>query len=256
MNILVVNDDGIESQGIKALVESLASVADVFVCAPDGQRSAKSQAITIRETVYVREVEYPGAKGALITSGTPADCTKIGLQFFEEEGNKIDMVYTGINMGSNLGLDTLYSGTVGAAMEAAITGVQAVAVSVDSHEATHYDLAQQLAVDVIGKVYGVLTPSTIININVPDLPREEVKGIRYTTLFGERYYNDSFKSVDESSEAGSGYQLSGEPAEFTTSTDDYDLPLSVQGWATITPLKYDYTDYEMMNAIKGWNLNI
>ena len=86
MNILVVNDDGIRSPGLRALVDALSEKADVFVCAPDGQRSAKSHAITLDENVLVQRVVYPGAKGALQTSGTPADCTKIGLQFFAEEG--------------------------------------------------------------------------------------------------------------------------------------------------------------------------
>ena len=95
------------------MVRALSEAADVYVCAPDGQRSAKSHSVTLGQPVTIQPVNFPYAKEAYQTSGSPADCTKIGLQFFEEAGIKIDMVYSGINMGSNLGRDTLYSGTVG-----------------------------------------------------------------------------------------------------------------------------------------------
>lgn len=250
MNILVTNDDGIKSPGIEALVAALSKVANVYVCAPNGQQSAKSQSITLGETVCVEPVDFPHAKGAYQTSGTPADCTKIGLQFFEEAGIEIHMVYSGINLGSNLGKDTLYSGTVGAAMEAAIDGYHAVAVSVDSHEATHFDTACQLAVDVIDLVYDKMDKHTVININTPDLPREEIKGIRYTIL-GDRYYDDKFKLVEDNK-----YRLTGEPADFSKHPENFDVYAAHHGYASITPLHFDYTDFEKLETVKKWSLNI
>ncbi|MGF6376004.1 5'-nucleotidase [Clostridiales Family XIII bacterium PM5-7] len=250
MNILVTNDDGIQSPGIKALVAALSKVADVYVCAPDGQRSAKSQSITLGEMVNIQAVEFPFAKGAYQTSGTPADCTKIGLQFFAEKGVTMDMVYAGINMGSNLGKDTLYSGTVGAAMEAAVDGYHAVAVSVDSHEATYFDAACQLAVDVIDLIYGKLDKHTVININTPNLPKEEIKGVRYTTL-GDRYYDDQFKRVEENQ-----YMLTGEPGDFSCYPEHFDVCAAHYGYASITPLHFDYTDYSKLDTVKKWSLNL
>ena len=123
IHILVSNDDGIRATGITALIKALSSRegVNVYVCAPDGQRSGNSQSISLNGTVYVSEVKVDGAKLAWQTSGTPADCVKIGLQKCEELGLEIDMVFAGINMGSNVGKDTLYSGTVGAAKEAAVS---------------------------------------------------------------------------------------------------------------------------------------
>lgn len=250
MNILVVNDDGIQSKGIWHLVQALSKAADVYVCAPDGQRSAKSHSITLGQEVIIQPVDFPGAKGALQTSGSPADCTKIGLQFFAEEGIKMDMVYSGINMGSNLGMDTLYSGTIGAAAEAAISGVQAVAVSADDHEATHFDTACKLAVDVIDHVYGKLDPSVVVSINVPDLPAEEIKGVR-TALLGGHYYDDRFHRVE-----GSRYALSGQPADYSDSSLDYDLAAVYAGYATITPLRFDFTDRGSFETVEKWGLTI
>lgn len=246
MNILVVNDDGIGAPGILALVDALSHIADVYVCAPDGQRSAKSHSITLSERVQIRKVDFPGAEGAYVTSGTPADCTKIGLQFFEEEGIKIDMVYSGINMGSNLGKDTLYSGTVGAAAEGVFENRHSVAVSVGSHNARDFRVAQDLAVAAADKIYGKIPTSVLININVPDVPPEEIMGVRVVPL-GDRYFNDGFKCVE-----GDGYELGGAPYSQELYCRNSDMEAFAQNYATITPLKFDLTDYAYMEKIKGW----
>ena len=249
MNILVVNDDGIQSPGLRALVDALTTKADVFVCAPDGQRSAKSHSITLGENVSVVSLDYPGAKAALQISGTPADCTKIGLQFFEEDGNPIDMVYSGMNLGSNLGWDTLYSGTVGAAIEAAMSGIHGVAVSVASHNASHFDAAGQLAADLIDKVYGNMDPHVVINLNVPDLPKEQIKGVKVVTL-GQRYYDDKFHLVE-----GNQYALSGYMADYSAS-GEVDVTAVHDDYATITPLQFDFTDKKNLDTVKEWNLSL
>ncbi len=250
MNILAVNDDGIQSPGLAALVDSLSAVANVYVCAPDGQRSAKSHSVTLGQNVLVQPVRFPGAKEAYQISGTPADCTKIGLQFFQEAGIHIDMVYSGINMGSNLGRDTLYSGTVGAAAEAALSGYHGVAVSVDSHEAVHFETAGKLSVDVMDQVFGKLDPSVVISINVPNLPKEEIKGVKCVPL-GDRYYDDKFHLTE-----GNRYMLSGEPADFSGSGKEIDVTAAQEGYAVITPLQFDFTDYKNLETVKKWGLNI
>ena len=250
MNILVVNDDGIETAGIKALAKALSTVADVYVCAPASQQSGKSQSISIKTEVFVEKVDFPFAKGALSTTGTPADCTKIGLQFFADQGHPIDMVYSGINHGSNLGRDTLYSGTVGAAMEGAVSGHHSVAVSVDSHQASHFDVACQLALDVIDFVLKETSADTVLNINVPDLPREEIRGLRYTVM-GGRYYIDSFAPRESG-----GYVLDGEPGDLSELSEEYDVKAVTEGYASITPLHFDYTQYDMVEKVAGCGLTI
>lgn len=251
MNILVVNDDGISSPGLSALVRGLSEAARIFVCAPDGQRSAKSHSITLGQPVTIEKTEFPGAEEAYITSGSPADCTKIGLQFLAEKGIQIDMVYSGINMGSNLGRDTLYSGTVGAAAEGALNGYHAVAVSVDDHEAVYFDTAVKLALDAIPLIYGNLDKSVVLNINVPNLPREALKGIKYLRLGNRRYYDDKFHKA-----GGSSYTLSGQPSEEPAEAEETDMAAAAQGYAVITPLQFDFTDYRNLENVKKWSLNI
>lgn len=247
MNILVVNDDGINSTGFRALVDALAEVADVYVCAPSCQQSAKSHSITLGKAIAVREVKYDGAVKAYEVDGTPADCTKIGLQFMEEQGIKIHMVYSGINLGSNLGRDTLYSGTVGAASEAALAGVHGVAVSADSHQATHFETAKKLAVDVIDKIYGRLDTKIVISINVPDLPEEEIKGVHLAPL-GNRFYDDRFYKNEEGN-----YELSGKPSGLEIHPGCCDVREVAENYAVITPLQFDFTDYKAMEEIKEWD---
>ena len=145
MNILVVNDDGINSRGLRELVETLTCKGDVYVAAPDGERSGFSRSITLGRKIHVKPREYRGANGAYAVDGTPVDCAKVGIQFFGEAGIEFDIVYSGINLGSNLGRDTNYSGTVGAAIEAALSGIPAVALSVDSHNPEYYGAARRIA---------------------------------------------------------------------------------------------------------------
>ena len=180
MNILIVNDDGITSRGLRELVDALRPHANIYVCAPDGQHSGASQSLTLTEPIRVYDFDYPGAEAAYAVTGTPTDCTKVGLQFYHERGIDMDMVYSGINIGSNFGKDTLYSGTIGAAMEAALSNVRAVAVSVDSHSATHFEVACEVAAAVIDKSMNELTPDTILNINAPDLPPGGRAGHRHS----------------------------------------------------------------------------
>lgn len=255
INYLVSNDDGIEAPGIRALVDALSTQENVkvYVCAPDGQRSGNSQSISLNSTVFVEETEMQGAEIAWKTTGTPADCVKIGLQKCEEMGIELDMVFAGINMGSNLGKDTLYSGTVGAAKEAAVSGYKTVALSVEGHHCTHFEGACKIALDTIKKLKDQFTPSVILNINVPDLPVEEIKGVKYTRL-GPRYFQDRF--WDHADDGPGAYRLDGIPNDFSDLNDEYDVWAMQQGYASITPLHFDYTDYNVLEEIRKCNLEI
>ncbi len=253
MNVLVANDDGIEARGIKELVKALSDKASVYVCAPDGQRSASGHGITVSTHITAQETDFDGAELALKLSGTPADCVKLGMKILADRGVNIDMVFSGINHGGNLGTDTLYSGTVSAAIEGSICGVPAVAVSVNSHQAEHFEYACHLAVEALEKSRGKISPDTVLNINTPNLPREEIKGLKYTTL-GNREYKEFFTPVD----IGDGvkaYRYTGEPVIYEGLPDTIDVIAMQEGYATITPIHRDLTDYKMLDEIKKWRID-
>ena len=155
-----------------------------------------------------------------------------------------------MNKGSNLGKDTLYSGTVGAAMEGALHNIRSVAVSIDSHEAEDFSVACEVAVDVVDFVLNKTTPDTVLNINVPLLPKEEIRGIRYTRL-GERYYDDVFEPDGEG-----GYYLNGEPKLFPDPDRIYDMTAVSEGYVSITPMTFDYTQVDMLETVAGCGLKI
>lgn len=252
MNVLVANDDGIQAQGIKELVKALSEVAVVYVCAPASQRSASGHGITVSEPIIGEEVEFEHAALAIRISGTPADCVKLGMRLLENKGIKIDMVFSGINHGGNYGTDTLYSGTVSAAIEGSICGVPSVAVSVNSHEAEYFDYACELAVETLQKAGDKMSPDTVLNINVPHLPKDEIKGLKYATL-GDREYKEHFVPVP-SEDGRMMYRYTGEPVVYEGLPNTIDVIAMQEGYATITPLQRDLTDYRLMDKIKEWRI--
>ena len=253
MIILVTNDDGIEAQGLRELVKALTerAGAEVYVFAPDGQRSAASHAITLRTPVALWPVEVEGAMGAFALDGTPADCVAIGLKYLEKQGVDVAMVFAGINHGSNVGTDTIYSGTVGAAMEGSIQGYPSVAVSVDNHWAEHFAYACDLAVDTVVKTGGKWDSRVMININTPDLPAEEIKGVCYTRL-GEREYINDVQIETEGEKTTFVY--GGEAVLYESDENDIDVIAIENGYATITPLKKDMTAYEAGDMLADWRI--
>lgn len=253
MNILVSNDDGIQARGIQELVKALSQVAKVYVCAPESQRSASGHGITVSKPIFIEEVEFEHAEYALRTSGTPADCVKIGMRVLEQKGIKIDMVFSGINHGGNLGTDTLYSGTVSAAVEGTLLGVPSAAVSVNSHEAEHFEYACELAVEAVKKAYGKMSAKTVLNINTPNLPKEEIKGLRFTTL-GPREYKEVFVPV-ETDDGRTGYMYTGDPVVYDDLPETVDVIADQEGYASITPLHSDLTDYKLAEEISDWRID-
>jgi 5'-nucleotidase len=253
-NVIVANDDGIQSEGIRHLVETLSAVADVYVCAPEGERSASGHSITIRNPIVMEEVEVAHAKGGMRFSGTPADCVKMGIRFLKEKGIDIDMVFSGINHGGNLGTDTLYSGTVAAAMEGVLCGVPGIAVSVDSHRPAHFGTACRLALDLFEKVKAGIPDGMVISVNVPNLPADEIKGLKCARL-GMRQYVEQFEeTINELGQTEYWYR--GLPIVYDCETVVNDVTAMQQRYATITPLKFDLTDDTYLDEICGWELKI
>lgn len=251
MNILVSNDDGIKARGILELVKALSTVADVYVCAPHVERSAAGHSITVREGLEAKEVPYEKAKLALEINGTPADCVKLGALLLEKRGIKIDMVFSGINHGGNIGTDTHYSGTVSAAIEGCICGIPSVAVSVNSHTPLHFEVAAELAVQTLQKAEGKLDRKTVLNINVPDVSKEEIKGVKVTTL-GPREYVGCFENKVVEKDGLSQYWYRSEPVIYDDLPEHYDVIAVQDGYASITPLHYDFTNYELVDEVKSW----
>ena len=254
MNILVSNDDGIGAEGIKRLAAALTKMGDVYVFAPDRQRSASSHALTIGKNLTVTGTDFPGVSEAYYVDGTPADCVKLGIYTLRERGIDVDIVYSGINHGGNLGSDTMYSGTVSAAAEGAFFGKPAVAVSVNSHNPHHFDGACILAERVLPFALKTGNQRKVVSINVPDIPAEEVKGVAAAKL-GLMQYAERFNVVGET-ESSRTYQYSGSPVEPPNGSDDTDASLLRRGYAAISMIKYDLNDYEGLNTIKKWRIKL
>jgi 5'-nucleotidase len=253
-NVVVSNDDGIESEGIRWLIKTLSQVADVYVCAPEGERSASGHSITVRNPIVMEEIEVPYAKGAMRFSGTPADCVKMGMRFLREKGLHIDMVFSGINHGGNLGTDTLYSGTVAAAIEGVLCGVPGIAVSVDSHRPQYFDTACRLALELFEKVKTGIPDGIALNLNVPNLPAGEISGLKFARL-GMRQYIEQFEETINQ-KGQTEYWYRGLPVIYSCDEVSNDVTAMQQRYATITPLKFDLTDEIYLQKISDWELKI
>lgn len=237
-NIFVSNDDGINAEGIRKLVTSLSAYSKVYVSAPMYQQSAKSMGITISRSMKARRVSLAGAEMAYELDGKPVDCVKFGLQMCREEGVQIDYVITGINHGSNLGTDVLYSGTVAAATEGALSGYKAISLSNTNHMAKNFDYVCEMVPGLL-KLADELEPQTILNVNVPDLPKFEIKGVKMRPL-GQRGFDVVF--INEKGEPEDEYRYDGFVIDYSAESDDTDITAVRDGYAVITPLTTDRTD--------------
>lgn len=250
MKILITNDDGIGAEGIGRLTEALASVAEVFVFAPDSQRSACGHGITVTVPIEVKEFSMAGATAAWSISGTPADCVKLGLRILKDKGLAMDYVFSGINHGSNLGTDTLYSGTVSGAIEGVINGIPSFAVSVNAHYPKYFEASCQLAIKALKTAGGKLDSGTVLNINLPHAETSKVKGVRVTRL-GAREYDEDFV-IQNTDDGSTSYLYAGEPVVYSGLPDDIDVIAVQDGYASITPLHYDLTNYKLVKMVESW----
>lgn len=250
MNILVVNDDGIDARGIYELVKALSAEANVYVAAPHHQRSASGHSISIGKTIEIREVSFDNAKLAFEIEGTPADCTRLGLGILKDRGIKIDAVFSGINHGGNLGTDTYYSGTVGAAREGSFCGIPSVAVSVNDHAAIEFEAACQAAVNILRENIPTLDPNIVLNVNSPHLPPEQILGTLYTRL-GPREYEEMFELCKSAALEGKmAYRYSGAPVVYDNKDLSIDVIAMQENYLSITPLRWENTDYEYLDCFE------
>ncbi|HNZ33308.1 MAG TPA: 5'/3'-nucleotidase SurE [Candidatus Cloacimonas sp.] len=245
MKILLVNDDGILAPGIRALYKELKNAGHkITIVAPDSERSAASHSLSIRKELKVKKI----ADNEYAVSGTPVDCSIIALQKILAE--PVDIIISGINAGQNMGEDVLYSGTVGAAMEAALLGNRAIAISITSYKNQRFDVAAHwmrklldLGIDKQAEEYGVL------NINVPNLPIEEIKGIRLTRTGHRKYYN--FVKVIKENDDGFVYEVGGDIPVWDNQTGS-DAEAVNNGYISLTPLGFELTKSDTYPRILNW----
>ncbi len=250
MKILISNDDGISSTGIAALVKELKKIGDVTVVAPATEQSAVGHAITMKYPLRVTEYFVNGEFFGYAVDGTPADCVKIGIRNIMKDTP--DIVVSGINLGSNAAINIIYSGTVSAAREAAIMDVPAIAVSVASHDATHFDYAARFSAELALKVVqNGLQTGTLLNVNLPDLPENEIKGVLITQQ-GKSKWDDIYEErIDPYGKKY--YWLTGNLVETDYSLEADYFALKNK-YATVTPIHFDLTDYKTFEILKNWYL--
>lgn len=235
MKILLVNDDGIDAIGIDTLRHALCPSHTVYIVAPDRQRSAASKSMTLNTPLRAKPVLIDGVEAAFAVDGTPVDCARLGLGNLVPE--QPDLVISGINIGPNLGSDTLYSGTCAGAQEAALVGVQAIAMSIDHRSPIHYETAAAATLRMIDIVRRHPLPyGMFYNVNVPDLPQEEIKGWRMTGLGVVRYRKDYVQCFDPLDKPY--YWAPRERMPYDPEADN-DIAWMKKGYITVTPMGYD-----------------
>lgn len=248
MKILLTNDDGIYAEGLCALYNALIGDHEVYIVAPEAERSAVGHAITIHYPLRVKEVRRGKHFWGYAVSGTPADCVKLAL--YEIVG-PVDLVISGINRGANVGINVLYSGTVSAATEARILGYPAVAVSIDAYEDIDYCFAGYFIHQFV-KSYGrvIKEYNLCLNINIPHLNPHEIKGIRIVRQSTAKLKEIFEKRVDLH---GKVYYWQG-AEEHTETEPDTDVIALREGYITITPIQFDLTSYKELQLLTEENL--
>ncbi|MFZ2098120.1 MAG: 5'/3'-nucleotidase SurE [Anaerolineales bacterium] len=256
MNILVTNDDGVNAPGLLSLAQAMLPFGNVKVLAPDHNWSGSGHVKTLDRPLRVKEVKLTEKLTAWASDGAPSDCVALALLGFFEE--KIDLVVSGINPMPNLGHDVTYSGTVTAAMEALIWSVPAIAFSLGSVEngleISDYAPAAHLAQNVVEAVIqNGLPDGTLLNVNIPMLPEDQIKGFR-TTRLGLRVYRDRLdRRMDP---RGRPYYWIGGDTPTGIPEDGTDIGALSDGYVSLTPLQLDLTAYNAMGSIKKWGLDV
>ena len=252
---LVTNDDGFQADGLFALVSALREVGDVTVVAPERQQSATGHAITLHKPLRVMETKLRDGSPAFATNGTPSDCAALGI--LEVLGGNVDLVVSGINHGPNLGWDVHYSGTVSAAIEAAMIGHPSVAVSVATWDKdVHWEPAAKFAAEVARRLLTQpLPPHTVLNINAPNLPQPQILGVAVTTQGRRQYVDRLEKRLDPIGRPY--YWLGGSLAEEARGAEaGSDVRAVADGKISLTPIHLDLTAYSLLPSLKEWGSSI
>jgi 5'-nucleotidase len=251
MRILITNDDGIHAPGLMALYGALRQLGEVRAIAPERPRSACGHAITLHKPLRLRPVEMPDGGRGYASNGTPADCVALGVS--DHLGGVPDLVVSGINFGPNLGVDMTYSGTVAAAMEAAICGIAAFAISIASYEKAIFEPAAEFASYLAKTIFERgMCEASFFNVNVPAAPREQIRGVSITRQGRLRYSNRIERRTDP--RGGLYYWLTGERVDRSENAGG-DIDAIEENRISVTPVRLDLTDERVLDELAAWKLD-
>nr|WP_298725378.1 5'/3'-nucleotidase SurE [uncultured Steroidobacter sp.] len=249
MKILLSNDDGYRAEGLRALDEALSPLADITVVAPDRNRSGASNSLTLDMPLRVLPFDE---RRFLVVNGTPTDCVHLAISGLFEGESDHDMVVSGINDGANLGDDVLYSGTVAAAIEGRFLGLPAIAVSlvIQPDSGNHFETAARVAAELVLRVQrSPLHQATILNVNVPDVPYEQLRGFQATRL-GFRHRSEPI--VRMSDPRGRPVYWVGPAGGSQDSGPGTDFHAVANNYVSVTPLQIDLTRHSMLEDMRNW----
>lgn len=241
MKILISNDDGYQAPGIHALAKALSDIAEVTVVAPEHNRSGTSNALTLDRALRLKQE----TNGFYYVDGTPTDCVHVALTALMD--TPPDLIVSGINQGQNMGDDTLYSGTVAAATEGYLFGIPAVAFSQADKAWGELDSAAQIARQIVLEFLPSLSKPYLLNVNIPNLPQTEIKGLRLTRL-GKRHMSEPV--IQELDSEGNQVYRIGPPGAARDAGEGTDFHACAAGFVSITPLQIDLTNYSQLALLR------
>jgi len=244
MHILISNDDGYLAPGLEVLAASLAKVADITVVAPDRNRSAASNSLTLDMPLRVQRMD----NGFYSVDGTPTDCVHLAVTGLLK--NEPNVVFSGINNGENMGDDVLYSGTVAAATEGRFLGLPSVALSMNSSKPKHFETAGVVAVKLFNQLLNKTLPAdTILNVNIPDIPLDKIRGFKATRL-GQRHRSEPV--IEARDPRNKKIFWVGPPGDTQDAGEGTDFYAVEHGYVSVTPLQIDLTNHQQLDGLDGW----
>ena len=248
IEILVTNDDGIGAEGIRALAKAMETLGNVTIMAPDREQSATSHALTLHRPLRIRKI----SERELSVDGTPTDAVLLGVHGFLKE--RPALVVSGINHGPNMGNDVLYSGTVAAASEGTFLGIPSVAISLATWGPADFGPPARVAKALVAQLLRRGLPAkTCLNVNIPSIPFEEMKGVRVTRL-GKRVYRDVI--VEKTDPRGKLYYWIGGEEPTWENDDSSDFTAVERGYVSVTPLTFELTDYKELVDLEAKGLSL
>ncbi len=248
MRFLITNDDGIFAPGIRVLIEKLSQLGEIYVVAPNQERSGVGHGITVNRPLRIEKLSlFSNVKESYMMDGTPADCVKLALEAMDLE---VDYVVSGINNGANLSTDVFYSGTVSAAIEGALQNIPAIAVSLchnSGDDKLHYETAANYVLQLLSGSSDVLQQFPLLNINVPNLEEGQARGVKATQLGVGRYKNEFEQRLDPRGKPY--YWMKGIPFDPNSHEDDDYLAVH-DSYISVTPIKLDMTHHQQLSTLK------
>ncbi len=247
INILVTNDDGVYSHGLRALASEMGRIGNVYVVAPVSEKSATSHSLTLHRPLRAKRM---GRHQIYAVNGTPTDCVNLALNGLLRV--RPQLVVSGINMGPNLADDITYSGTVAAAIEATLQSVPAIAISVAGRNKVYFKPARDITLKLVKQIIRrPLPPNILLNVNVPNIPGGNIKGYKFTRQ-GKRQYGDLI--IEKVDPRGEKYYWIGGDILGDKPIENSDIQAVRDGYISITPIQLDFTAYAFLKEIAGWRL--